>query len=419
MSDDEVLQFLRKLGFAKDLTGTKCGKCKVGVYGPEQSRANGRHPVHKCTKKSCRCRAMPWSQCPLLHTGRRSATPREQLMNLLSLSATNSVAATAQLTGHSEKSVARTRSLLQLARKVYVQRIEKTMVFGSSKQLPPSRWPDIEVDEASFGKMILRPPRHPGDKVQVWENWIGMVRRGHPNTLLLVRSTNGPTLARSPGPGPITKEQWRAISSIYFKNRHVVLHSDSARAYREVNIPGAVRDQVVHKKRRVYNSKKKKYIWLKPKYVKTVKHKIGGKTIWRKAGTQSIDSCWKFLKSRLKVNQELKPGTKAFAAAVRSAQYEYWTRGQDPWTALLVCRASTAARATQKTGFHLRADAAVQSSEQVRLLFRISSRPCTFASRLENNRARASVMFEPIKRLLLPRSAIHSCYVLLADYIQG
>ena len=65
-----------------------------------------------------------------------------------------------------------------------------------------------------------------------------------------------------------------------------------------------------------------------------VKHKIGGKTIWRKAGTQSIDSCWKFLKSRLKVNQELRPGTRAFASAVRSAQYEYWTRGQDPWIAL-------------------------------------------------------------------------------------
>eukprot|EP00959_Pyramimonas_sp_CCMP1952_P094588 1978725-Pyramimonas_sp.AAC.1 len=62
---------------------------------------------------------MSWSQRPALHSGRRSATPREQLMHLLGLSATNSVAATAQLTGRSEKPIARTRYILQMARKAH------------------------------------------------------------------------------------------------------------------------------------------------------------------------------------------------------------------------------------------------------------------------------------------------------------
>eukprot|EP00959_Pyramimonas_sp_CCMP1952_P314946 6592153-Pyramimonas_sp.AAC.1 len=99
--------------------------------------------------------------------------PTGAAMNLLGQSATNSVAATAQLTGHSEKPITRTWYLMQMARKAHAQKIERSMTFGSSRPPPPPGWPDIEVDEASFGKMIIRPPRHPDDKVQAWENWIG------------------------------------------------------------------------------------------------------------------------------------------------------------------------------------------------------------------------------------------------------
>eukprot|EP00959_Pyramimonas_sp_CCMP1952_P380901 7980558-Pyramimonas_sp.AAC.1 len=58
-----------------------------------------------------------------------------------------------------------------------------------------------------------------------------------------IRSKNSPALARSPGPGPMTNDQWKAIAKKHLQNRCVVIHTDSARAYRETNIPGTVREQ--------------------------------------------------------------------------------------------------------------------------------------------------------------------------------
>ena len=91
---------------------------------------------------------------------------------------------------------------------------------------------------------------------------------------------------------------------------------------------------MVHKKRRIFNKATGKYTWLRPKYVKTAKHRIEGKTITRKSGAHTIDRCWRFLKSRMSLNQMAQPGSRSFAMAVRSAQFEYWTRGVDPWSAM-------------------------------------------------------------------------------------
>ena len=333
MSDEDLIKFLYEIGFAKDMTGATCPRCCAGTLGSLR-QLGGRQPYHQCTAKACRSWVLPWGGCPLLHHGRRSAPLRQQLINLLCLCTNNSVTATIHLTGHSRKSVAHSRSLLLLARKLHAQRVEKSMMFGHAREAPPTAWHDVEVDEASFGKALIRVPRNPEDKVMRWENWIGLVRRGHPRSLMLIRSTNPPTAARSPGPGPITKQQWRSIAKAHLEGRHVVIHTDSARAYREVRIPGTVRDHVVHKKRRIFNKATGKYTWLRPKYVKTAKHRIQGKTITRKAGTQTIDRCWRFLKSRMSLNQMAQPGSRSFAMAVRSAQFEYWTRGVDPWSAM-------------------------------------------------------------------------------------
>ena len=57
-----------------------------------------------------------------------------------------------------------------------------------------------------------------------------------------------------------------------------------------------------------------------------------GKTLKVKAGTQHIDRAWRFLKDRLHVNQNVRAGSRALRVRIRSAEYEYWMRGQDLWS---------------------------------------------------------------------------------------
>ena len=50
-----------------------------------------------------------------------------------------------------------------------------------------------------------------------------------------------------------------------------------------------------------------------------------------KVGTEVVDRAWKFMKSRLTLNQNSKVGSTAIVSKVRSAQFEYWNRGRDMW----------------------------------------------------------------------------------------
>ena len=55
------------------------------------------------------------------------------------------------------------------------------------------------------------------------------------------------TAPRAPGPGPIRKRDWRHIGKKLLRDRHVVSHTDGARAYK-LRIPGVMHCNVVHKK---------------------------------------------------------------------------------------------------------------------------------------------------------------------------
>ena len=59
-----------------------------------------------------------------------------------------------------------------------------------------------------------------------------------------------PTNKRSPGPGPIRKNKWRKIADKWLKDKHVILHSDSDRAYK-IKVRGVHHGSVVHQKKRV------------------------------------------------------------------------------------------------------------------------------------------------------------------------
>ena len=84
-----------------------------------------------------------------------------------------------------------------------------------------------------------------------------------------------------------------------------------------MKLPGVVHDSVVHQKKRV--KKNGKWHWTKPNFVKV------------KCGTQLIDRCWKFIKERLSKGTHVRAGMSSLQAQIRSAQYEYWYRGDDMW----------------------------------------------------------------------------------------
>ena len=79
-----------------------------------------------------------------------------------------------------------------------------------------------------------------------WEQWGGLVERGRPDTLVLLRLFPKTTASRSPGPGPITKRDWKPVAKKFLEGRDVILHTDGAKAY-TMKIKGVLHDNVEHK----------------------------------------------------------------------------------------------------------------------------------------------------------------------------
>ncbi len=62
-------------------------------------------------------------------------------------------------------------------------------------------------------------------------------------------------------------------------------------------------------------------------FTKVLSHELPtGETVWCQAGTQVIDSAWKFIKSHMKGNTT-GVGSDSLRRKVRSAQWCYWNRG--------------------------------------------------------------------------------------------
>ena len=85
------------------------------------------------------------------------------------------------------------------------------------------------------------------------------------------------------------------------------------------------------------NKKKKRTVngvtkWYSPKYAVLFEHKIDGKTIRCKGGTQIIDRTWSFLRSHIG-NRSAHIGKSSLRARIRSAQWCYWHQGEDLWRA--------------------------------------------------------------------------------------
>jgi len=231
------------------------------------------------------------------------------------------------------------------ARQRHVAMKEKEVRFCAEHD-----WNDVEVDEVDLGHVIekeetalsvaakrtlrnqtkkMKRKANKAKRDKVWEQWGGIIERGYQETLVLSRLNPIKTKRRAPGPGPISKRDWKPLGNKHLKGRKVILHSDGARTY-ELEIDGVIHDNVVHKKKQIMLKGKK--VWVRPKYVKVVKHKLPGtrRTLLVKAGTQIIDRFWQHLRAHLK-HIGRAPRNEAMTRRIRSAQWTYWVKGKDLW----------------------------------------------------------------------------------------
>ena len=214
-------------------------------------------------------------------------------------------------------------------RKGYVEQKEKEIQFGDG-----ASWKDIEADETTFDKKDVSALVTLDDAAKQieWEQWLGVVQRGKPETLVLHRLKPPRTVQRAPGPGAVRKVEWRPFAQRWLQDRKVILHTDSAKSSR-LRLRGVLHDRVVHCKKRV--RVRGVWKWPVPRYTKIVTHKVPNskKTLRVKSGTQSIDRWWRFLKDRVTLNQNAKVGSHMVRCKLRSAQYQYWLKNQDLWLA--------------------------------------------------------------------------------------
>ena len=263
------------------------------------------------------------------------STPLQTQAAALSMKLQNiSLPATCHLLGVNHKLVEDIRNRLTFARQDYVKEQQKTIMLGSStgNRKLLQQWVDVEGDEASFTKtsmLGIDPGADPKTPVQ-WEQWLGLVQQGRPESLVLERLSPPHTEQRAPGPGAIRKVEWLPLANKYLKGKGVILHTDAARSY-TTKVDGVLHDNVVHaKKRKVIKGKAR---WVKPTYVKVMKHKLPGtnKVVKVKGGTQIIDRAWRYIQDRLTLNQNTRAGSTLLRAQIQAAQYQYWYKNEDPW----------------------------------------------------------------------------------------
>ena len=84
--------------------------------------------------------------------------------------------------------------------------------------------------------MTLAKRRGPGDTLE-WASYLGMIARGKPESLILIKLPVKKTSKRAPGPGPLRLGTWKPIAERFLKDSHIILHTDAARAYTRP-IPG-------------------------------------------------------------------------------------------------------------------------------------------------------------------------------------
>eukprot|EP00971_Amphidinium_carterae_P068034 1346602-Amphidinium_carterae.2 len=92
----------------------------------------------------------------------------------------------------------------------------------------PNVYADVEVDEVTFAKRAV-------DGGISWIQYIGLVRRGAPETLILLKLPERVTVKRAPGAGPLLLSDWLPIADSYKRPIDAVIHTAVVHAWKKVN----------------------------------------------------------------------------------------------------------------------------------------------------------------------------------------
>ena len=362
MSYLDLVKTLQKDKILPDWQGCTCPRCGEGTIGKLKFVKSRESWMYQCSGKRCKKYLQVDDFHPIFFRGNgNSVTPlKAQAAILYAAVAGVPINSAHLIMDVDHKPVERIYNNLDVARARYVEQEEKSITYGRPND---STWVDVEADEVDLGKGLEDATDGQG-KVVRWEQWCGLVERGRPASLRLFRLNPPVTKPRAPGPGPIRKYDWRAIGTPLLSDRHVVLHTDGARAYK-LKLPGVCHCNVVHKKKRTIVNKKagfkssyktlailffitklyylalhtclcvfydKQVVWVKPHYTKVYNLKLPNKkTLKVKSGTQIIDRFWGHVRTHIKHTSRA-PGNLILRRKIRAAQFTYWFRTKNAWT---------------------------------------------------------------------------------------
>ena len=305
MPEHKAITMLKKLGWLKLLK--ECPECSTKLVS---CRTKGNTTYQsRCPSRGCQKRILWTHGHPLLHQNNTSIPIGHQAAVYLGI-----------LLGCSQHALAvqfdTTRSNIEK----YVDRIKQFVASFVLKQQAHitfgndgNDWQEVEVDEVTLSKTLI------DKKKYRWGNFIGLIARGVPRSLWISRLPDRDTALRAPGPGPIRSKDWEPIAKALIDNKGVILHSDSARAYKK-NFRRMARTMVIHCK------KWKNGVWVRPHFTKVRKVDCNGKAKYVKSGTQMIDGVW----SLMRKGKWGSHGSNALLErSVRWVQWRYWNQGQD------------------------------------------------------------------------------------------
>ena len=317
-SEKDAIKHCQTIRLLEKKKGTTCPYCKKGTLGALTMRKDGgrKSYMHRCNHKGCQRRVLPHSGHPIFTTGdgQGFVSCKSQCAALFLLQTGASMVTCGRiLNSFGESHFRAMRKNISRQRALYVQRRQKTMLFGNRRT-----WKDCEADETVF--RTFTDHESSPDECTAWEQWAGIVERGNHASLVLQRTKSAMTKSRAPGPGAITKLDWLPMAQRFLLKRKVILHTDRAKSY-NLKVQGVLHESVRNCKKRVKIGGK--WVWRNPVYVKTRTHILpDGRKLNTKGGTQVIDRAWRFFRKHLEA-VNAKPGTRALADAVRSAQWLY------------------------------------------------------------------------------------------------
>ena len=239
-----LIHLLKKDRILPEWKGKLCPKCGKGVLGKLEYRKDRSQWVHRCGAKKCQARIRIEDFHPIFYAGAGNSTTSLSTQAAILFCAVAGVPrnATHLVLDVDHKAVERLYANNDIARARYVQKKEKSITYGGTQ-----KW-KVEADEVDLGKGE-DPDAVRADRVVKWEQWGGLVERGRPSSLRLFKLKPRLTKKRAPGPGPIRKREWLPIGRKFLSNKHVVLHTDGAKAYK-VKLPNVAHCNVVHQKKK-------------------------------------------------------------------------------------------------------------------------------------------------------------------------